>query len=398
MAGGTWQGTVVAPTYGGVGANTVAMTGYPFMTLGVVSQDAVLTKYSTTGIQVNNGANNIQIWHDGANANFKTSIGGLIVDSGDSATPAYIELSDDDTNVVKIVSQEMAADWTFTLPAAVPGANNTPLVGSTAGTLSWGTDFATATTIGTAYIYRVGGTDVSVADGGTGASTYALNGVLYGNAGSAIGVTAIGAEGQILRVGASPFVPAWTTATFPTTAGNAGNALISDGTNWASGAVLSAVPTGLTYTTATRALSLTANYFIPDNTWVGQSAITTVGTVTTGTWNALKKILPVNSGNNATVDLTAAGTCYGQIYTNAANDSDTHYDLPAAVVGMSMTFFVTDAFTITVDPNLNDRIIGTSANGDYLQGAATIGNMLTLVCVKTGEWQTVGKNGTWTEE
>jgi hypothetical protein len=111
-----------------------------------------------------------------------------------------------------------------------------------------------------------------------------------------------------------------------------------------------------------------------------------------------KKIIPVNSGNNATVDLTAAGTCLGQIYTNAGNDSDTHYDLPAAVVGMSMTFFVTDAFTITVDPNGNDRIIGTSANGDYLQGAATIGNMLALVCVKANEWQTVGKNGTWTEE
>jgi hypothetical protein len=44
-----------------------------------------------------------------------------------------------------------------------------------------------------------------------------LNGVLYGNAANAIGVTAIGAEGQLLRVGASPFVPAWTTATFPAT-------------------------------------------------------------------------------------------------------------------------------------------------------------------------------------
>jgi hypothetical protein len=65
---------------------------------------------------------------------------------------------------------------------------------------------------------------------------------------------------------------------------------------------------------------------------------------------------------------------------------------------MSMTFFVTDAFTITVDPNGNDRIIGTSANGDYLQGGAVVGNMLALVCVKANEWQTVGKNGTWTEE
>jgi len=56
-----------------------------------------------------------------------------------------------------------------------------------------------------------------VAGGGTGAATFALNGILYGNNTSAIGVTAIGAAGQILRAGASPFVPAWTTSTFADT-------------------------------------------------------------------------------------------------------------------------------------------------------------------------------------
>jgi hypothetical protein len=60
-------------------------------------------------------------------------------------------------------------------------------------------------------------TDLPVSEGGTGASTFALNGVLYGNAANAIGVTAIGAEGQFLRVGASPFVPAWSTLTLPNT-------------------------------------------------------------------------------------------------------------------------------------------------------------------------------------
>ncbi len=106
---------------------------------------------------------------------------------------------------------------------------------------------------------------VAVNQGGTGAATLALNGILYGNGTSAVGVTAIGAEGQLLRVGASPFVPAWTTATFPATAGSAGNVLVSDGTNWSSANVLSAVPTGLTYTTATRALSLTSGYVILAN-------------------------------------------------------------------------------------------------------------------------------------
>jgi hypothetical protein len=47
-------------------------------------------------------------------------------------------------------------------------------------------------------IYRAGGTDVPVADGGTGASTLAANGVLFGNDTSAVGATAVGSDGQIL--------------------------------------------------------------------------------------------------------------------------------------------------------------------------------------------------------
>lgn len=58
---------------------------------------------------------------------------------------------------------------------------------------------------------------LSVLYGGTGLQTAALNGIFYGNGTSAFGVTAIGTEGQMLRVGASPFVPAWSTATYPNT-------------------------------------------------------------------------------------------------------------------------------------------------------------------------------------
>lgn len=88
------------------------------------------------------------------------------------------------------------------------------LVGGGAGTVpAWGTDIPTAVTIGSAYITRVGGTDVTVADGGTGVSTLALNGVLYGKGTAAVGVTAIGAAGDILVAGADPFVPVWAAGT-----------------------------------------------------------------------------------------------------------------------------------------------------------------------------------------
>jgi hypothetical protein len=54
------------------------------------------------------------------------------------------------------------------------------------------------------------GTDLAVADGGTGASTFTANGVLLGNGTSAIQVTAVGATGQVL-VGNTGGAPTWAT-------------------------------------------------------------------------------------------------------------------------------------------------------------------------------------------
>ena len=53
------------------------------------------------------------------------------------------------------------------------------------------------------------GTDLAVADGGTGASTFTANGVLLGNGTSAIQATAVGATGQVL-VGNTGAAPSWT--------------------------------------------------------------------------------------------------------------------------------------------------------------------------------------------
>jgi len=66
-------------------------------------------------------------------------------------------------------------------------ANNTPTF-----------DLSTDVTIGTAYIYRAGGTDISVADGGTGASTLTSHGILMGNGTSAVSVSSELSNGQLL--------------------------------------------------------------------------------------------------------------------------------------------------------------------------------------------------------
>ena len=56
------------------------------------------------------------------------------------------------------------------------------------------------------------GTDLAVSDGGTGASTFTANGVIYGNTTSALLATAAGTTGQVL-VGNTGGAPSWATLT-----------------------------------------------------------------------------------------------------------------------------------------------------------------------------------------
>jgi hypothetical protein len=82
------------------------------------------------------------------------------------------------------------------------------------------------------------GTPLSVGSGGTGVNTLTAHGVLLG--GASVVSTATGTSGQILRSGGASADPAWSTATFPATAGTAANVLRSDGTNFISAALAAA--------------------------------------------------------------------------------------------------------------------------------------------------------------
>ncbi len=90
-------------------------------------------------------------------------------------------------------------------------------------------DLPTGTTIGGAYIYRVGGTDVAMADGGTGASLTASAGAVVYSSSTALALSAVGSSGQMLR-SAGTGTPIWSTPTWPNSA-TSGKILYGDGTN-----------------------------------------------------------------------------------------------------------------------------------------------------------------------
>ena len=79
------------------------------------------------------------------------------------------------------------------------------------------TDIPTAITIGGAYVYRAAGTDVAVADGGTGLSAYTIGDLLYASATDALSKLAAVAVNQVLVSGGVGAAPAW--SGMPTLAG-----------------------------------------------------------------------------------------------------------------------------------------------------------------------------------
>jgi hypothetical protein len=86
---------------------------------------------------------------------------------------------------------------TGAVEALTAGTTSQILVGGGSGTNpAWGTDIPTAVTIGSKYVYRADGTDVPVADGGTGAST--LTGIIKGNGASAFSAASAGDADSIV--------------------------------------------------------------------------------------------------------------------------------------------------------------------------------------------------------
>lgn len=112
-------------------------------------------------------------------------------------------------------------------------ANSAVLVTSGAGAPSLSTDIPTAVTIGAAYIYRAGGTDVAVADGGTNISSYAVGDLLYASATTTLAKLAAVATGNVLLSGGVTTAPSWgqvgltTHVTGTLAVGNGGTGLTS---------------------------------------------------------------------------------------------------------------------------------------------------------------------------
>ncbi len=165
--------------------------------------------------------------------------------------------------------------------------NSGVLVTSGSGVPSIATDIPTAVTVGGAYIYRAGGTDVALADGGTNASLTASNGgILYFTASAGAVLAGTATASKMLLSGATA-APTWSTSTIPTSAGSTANIpLVSDGTNYVLAShtfVDDGAPMGTMIEVATTAF-LSSKWVIADGAAVSRTTYSAFWAGVSATW------------------------------------------------------------------------------------------------------------------
>jgi hypothetical protein len=148
----------------------------------------------------------------------------------------------------------------------------------TSGTINGATIGATTPSTG-AFTTLSATTPIAVGSGGTGAATFTANGVIYGNATSALGVTAAGTTGQVL-IATTSGAPSW--GAIPSTAAVTS---ITLGT------------TGLTPSTATTGAVTVAGTLVAVNGGTGQSSYAVGDLLYASTTTALSKLADVATGN-----------------------------------------------------------------------------------------------------
>lgn len=226
----------------------------------------------------------------------------------------------------------------------------------------WGTDIPTAVTIGSAYIYRVGGTDVSVADGGTGAST--LTGILYGNGASAM-TAGNGTAGTIAKFSASSPGLANSIMT------ESGTTITIAGGITLTGAQTIQTSTGILTVTGTSGLTLTSG---TSNTLLTQNSVNVFTSEGSG---AIVNTLYLKAGKVAVGTTVPYGKLTVVVSSDVGISSDvttTNYSFMQRVSGVDKWGIYTTAANAWAlrEPGVADRITILPTSGGVGIGVAAM--------------------------
>jgi hypothetical protein len=256
IATGTWNGTTVTVPHGGTGNTT--FTAYSVLCAGTTATGIFqnVTGVGTTGqVLTSNGASTLPSWQTVTGTGTVTNVTG---------TAGQISVATGTTTPV------ISIDATY--------------VGQTS-----------ITTLGTIATGTWNGTTITVPHGGTGNTTFtAYSLICAGTTATGIfqNVTGVGTTGQVLTSNGASALPSWqalpATGTVTSVTGTAGQISVATGTT-------------------TPVISI-------DATYVGQTSITTLGTIATGTWNGTTIIVP-HGGTGLSTTIPYSIICGGTTTT-----------------------------------------------------------------------------------
>lgn len=392
ISSGTWQGTTVAPTFGGTGQTT----------------------YATGDIIYSSVTNTLSKLPIGSTGQVLTVVGGI--PAWQSVAPVAV------TDVTGTTGRIVVTGTTIknvNIDPAYIGQN-------------------TITTLGTITTGVWNGSNIPLANGGTSASLTASNGGIFystASAGAILAGTAV--AGRIILSGAST-TPAWSVATFPSAVGATGTILRSDGTNgWLATTATfqnTLVANGILYASATNVQGqiTTANNGTLITNAAGVPSILAGPGVTgkilysqsgappqwsTPTYPAIAGTagqVMMSDGTNfvmnpsppdftaVTVDGTTQGMAVGTMYiTN--NAAGVTYTLPVTAITGQEIRIVGKLGISTINQNANQKIyFGSVSTTTGITGSLTgsnVGCCIQLTCITTGantEWMVSSSSGNWT--
>ncbi len=226
---------------GGTGANITASNGGIFYSTGSVG--ALLSGTATAGKILSSGASSAPSWSVPTFPVSSATAGKVIRSDGTNwiaSTSTWPEVSGIG-KIIRASAYNGVSTWSnSTSTFADTYAQNDILYAGTANTITgltasaskilvtngssvpgWATDLPTAVTIGSGYIYRASGTDVAVADGGTGRSSWTQYLIPYASTTTALSQIAIGTSGQPLVSAGAGSAPAFSSSLSAITITNA---------------------------------------------------------------------------------------------------------------------------------------------------------------------------------
>ena len=108
----------------------------------------------------------------------------------------------------------------------------------------------------------------------------------------------------------------------------------------------------------------------------------------------VKRVIEAHTGDDT---LTVAES--GSVHSNLGATGTVTLTLPAsAPAGTVFTFAVQAAYELRIDPGTATIRDASGQTSDKYKSANAIGECLSLVADSNGDWVTIAKNGTWTQE